>query len=96
MPAAARRGDPGVVHCSGFVISSGSPDVLINGRPAARVGDGSTTHLRPGSPCRPHTSSISSGSPNVFVNGKPIARAGDALSGCTKVAQGSPNVRVNG
>jgi len=96
MPAAARRGDPGVVHCSGYVIASGSADVFINGRPAARIGDPSTAHLRPGRPCRPHTASISSGSPNVFVNGKPIARAGDGLSGCTSIAQGSPNVRING
>lgn len=96
MPSAARRGDPGVVHCSGYVIASGSTDVFINGRPAARVGDPSTTHLKPGGPCVPHSASISAGSPNVFVNGKSLARVGDPLSGCTSVAQGSPNVTANG
>ena len=95
MPAAARRGDPGVVHCSGYVIASGSPDVFINTRAAARVGDPSTTHLVPGAPCFPHVSKIIAGSPNVFVNNLALARQGDALSACTKIAQGSPNVSVN-
>lgn len=97
MPSAARQGDPGVVHCSGYVIASGSPDVFINGRPAARVGDPSTSHLQPGSDgCTNHVSAIIGGSPNVFVNNLPLARVGDPLSACTKVAVGSPNVRANG
>lgn len=96
MPAAARQGDAGVVHCSGFNIASGSPDVFINGRPAARVGDPSTTHLRPAGPCVPHSSTIASGSPNVFVNGRALARVGDPFGGCTRVAQGSENVSANG
>jgi uncharacterized Zn-binding protein involved in type VI secretion len=96
MPAAARRGDPGVVHCSGYVIASGSPDVFINNRSAARVGDPSTTHLVPGAPCFPHVSKIAAGSPNVFVNNLPLARQGDPLTACTKIAQGSPDVFANG
>lgn len=96
MPAAARRGDPGVVHCSGYVIASGSPDVFINTRAAARVGDPSTTHLRPAAPCVAHVSTIAAGSPNVFVNNLPLARQGDPLTACTRIAQGSPNVFANG
>jgi uncharacterized Zn-binding protein involved in type VI secretion len=92
MPAVARQGDSGVAHCSGYTIAGGSPDVFINGRPAARVGDSSTVHLRPGSPCVPHTASISQGSGTVNVNGRPLARVGDALAGCTTIAQGSPTV----
>lgn len=93
MPSAARQGDPGVVHCSGYVIASGSPDVFVNGLPVARVGDPSISHL--GSGCVNHTSTIIVGSPNVFVNGRPLARVGDALSACTQIAQGSPDVKVN-
>lgn len=96
MPAAARQGDAGITHCSGYNIASGSSDVFINGRPAARVGDASTTHLRPGAVCTPHVSNIISGSPNVFVNGRPLARIGDPLAACTQIAQGSDNVFANG
>ena len=101
MPAAARKGDPGVVHCSGFVIAQGSPDVTINNQPAARVGDPSTTHLTPGGRnffgrrrCVAHGSQIASGSGSVFINGKSAARVGDPFGGCTKVAAGSPDVVI--
>jgi uncharacterized Zn-binding protein involved in type VI secretion len=93
MPAVARRGDRGVPHCSGYTIANGSNDVNINGRPAARVGDSSTGHLRPGGRnCVGHTASISRGSNTVNVNGRAIARIGDPLAGCTSVGQGSPDV----
>ena len=93
MPAVARKGDAGVVHCSGYTIATGSPDVFINGQPAARVGDTSTSHLRHGSPrCVPHVSTIAAGSSSVFVNGRPLARVGDPLTACTTIAQGSGDV----
>lgn len=95
MPAAARKGDQGIPHCSGYTIAAGSGDVFINGIAAARQGDSSTPHLRPGPgkpPCSPHSAVISRGSGTVFVNGKPLARVGDPLAGCTAVAQGSPDV----
>jgi len=50
-------------------ISSGSPNVLVNGAPAARIGSG-TTH-----PCN-----VVSGSATVLVNGVGFARLGDLLS----------------
>ena len=92
MPPAARRGDPGVKHCSGYVIAVGSPDVFIHARAAARVGDTSTTHLFPGRKCRPHVAPIARGSATVFVNGKALARQGDPWSACTQIASGSPDV----
>jgi uncharacterized Zn-binding protein involved in type VI secretion len=92
MPAAARKGDRGVTHCSGYVIAVGSENVFINNRPAARVGDTSTVHLRPGNPCRGHVAPIAQGSRTVFINGIPSARVGDPLASCTSVAQGSDNV----
>ena len=95
MPAAARKGDPGVVHCSGFIIAQGSPDVTIDNRPAARVGDPSTSHLIPSRRfCIPHTSRIASGSGSVFINGKSAARVGDPFTGCTRVARGSTTVII--
>lgn len=94
MPAVARRGDPGVTHCSAYTIATGSENVFINNRPVARVGDLSTSHLRPGSPCPSHVSSIASGSSTVFVNGRAMARVGDPLTACTRVAAGSPDVQA--
>jgi uncharacterized Zn-binding protein involved in type VI secretion len=95
MTGVARAGDSGMVHCSGYVIASGSSDVLVNGRPAARVGDSSTVHLRPvGKKCFPHVALITSGSTSVFANGRPLARIGSSLAGCTVIISGSPNVFV--
>ncbi len=93
---AARRGDKGVPHCSAFTIASGSGDVKINGKPAARDKDKSTLHTKPGKPCKPHTSKIKAKSRTVKINGRPAARLGDPLSGCTKIAQGSGDVRIGG
>lgn len=90
MPAVARKGDPGRVHCSGYTIATGSDDVYVNGRPAARVRDSSTSHQ--GSGCIPHVSTIAAGSDSVFVNNRPLAREGDRLSGCTSIAAGSGDV----
>jgi uncharacterized Zn-binding protein involved in type VI secretion len=94
MPAAARRGDAGVPHCSGYTIATASADVLINGRGAARVGDVSTPHLLPARRCPTHVAPISRGSSSVFINGRPAARVGDPLSSCTRVATGSGDVII--
>ena len=93
MPAAARKGDRGIPHCSGYTIAVGSGDVYINGMAAARQGDNATAHQLPGGQSFPtHAPPISRGSSTVFVNGKPLARIGDPLAGCTAVAQGSSDV----
>jgi uncharacterized Zn-binding protein involved in type VI secretion len=92
MRPVARLGDQGVPHCSGFSIAQGSATVFVNLKSAARLGDLSTPHLRPGKPCRPHVAPISGGSATVFVNGRPLARVGDGLAGCTFVASGSATV----
>lgn len=95
MPAAARQGDAGVPHCSGYVIASASGDVTINGRGAARVGDISAPHLRPGGKfCVVHAAPIVSGSSSVLINGRPAARVGDPLGACTRVATGSSDVVI--
>ena len=95
MPAAARQGDSGVPHCSAYTIATGSGDVLINGRGAARVGDTSTTHQKPGGRrCGTHSASISTGSSSVFINGQAAARVGDPLASCTTIASGSGDVMI--
>jgi hypothetical protein len=93
MPAAARKGDAGVPHCSPYNIASGSATVFIDGQPAARKGDSVSMHLLPSYPyCKPHAPSIGGGSRSVFVDGKPLARVGDSVSGCTSISQGSGTV----
>ncbi len=95
MPAVARQGDAGQTHCTPYNIAEGSPDVFVNNRPVARVGDSSTLHKKPGGRnCVPHVSTISQGSATVFINGKSAARVGDPLADCTAIAQGSDDVFV--
>lgn len=95
MPAAARKGDAGVPHCSPYVIATASSDVVINGRGAARQGDVSTPHLKPGGRrCGGHVAPIARGSSSVFINGRPAARVGDPLASCTVVASGSSDVII--
>ena len=62
-------------------VTEGSPDVMIGGKPAARVGDGAAS----GAP-------VVEGSPNVFINGRPAAIAG----GSSNCGGGSSNVFING
>ena len=58
------------------VITQGSPDMMIGGKPAARVGDGTAS----GSP-------VVEGSRDVFINGRPAAIAG-GRNGCGGVVVG--------
>ena len=67
------------------VITQGSPDTLVGGKPAARVGDGAAN----GAP-------VVEGSRDVFINGRPAAIAG-GRNGCGGVVVGgSSNVFING
>lgn len=67
---AARAGDAAGCPGAGSTIVQGSPDVFINGKPAAVQGDKTG-----------RGGSIVSGASGVFINGKPMARVGDA-AGC--------------
>lgn len=84
MAAAARVGDP---DSGGDKIANGSPDVFINGKPVARVGD-KDTH-------KPPETKIE-GSSSVFVNGKPVVRVGDKDTHQPPhvITSGSPDVFV--
>lgn len=99
MASAARIGDSILPHdCwSGGVISSGSGDVLINGKPAARIGDSGTPHTWTCPDSKPpHGVVISSGSGSVLINGKPAARIGDGTACGSSISAGSGNVLIGG
>jgi uncharacterized Zn-binding protein involved in type VI secretion len=67
------------------VVTQGSPDTIIGGKPAARVGDGTAS----GAP-------VVEGSRDVFINGRPAAIAG-GRNGCGGVVVGgASNVFING
>lgn len=90
---AAKIGDIGTDH-DGFPptpIIEGSPDVFIDGMPAARVGDALAPHDKPNNP--PHPRKIAAGSSTVLVNGKPLAITGGAVD-CGGVIIGSGTVIV--
>ncbi len=72
-------------HVGGPVIS-GSPNVFINGLPAARVGDPLT--------CVGPPDLIAKGSTGVFINGLPAARMGDLTAHGGVIIGGSPNVII--
>lgn len=70
MPSPLRMGD--ALSC-GDHPSSGSPDVIVNGIPAARTGDETTGH-----DCFPRSVMVG-GSATVFINGQPACLS-DGLS----------------
>lgn len=99
MPSASTIGDAILPHgCwSGGTITGGSGDVLVNGKPVARVGDPGSPHswICP-KPPPPHPVSISGGSGSVLVNGMPVARVGDPTSCGTTISSGSGDVLIGG
>lgn len=73
-------------------IRSGSHNVYINGRPAARA------HLD-NAECADHPGTLKAlaqGSSSVYINGKPAARVGDRTICDAKISAGSPNVTIGG
>lgn len=63
-------------------ITSGSPNVFFEGKPAARVTDTAACTKHPGTP----PSAIIEGSETIFINSLPMARIGHKLS-CDAVVQ---------
>lgn len=90
---AATIGDIGTAH-GGFPptpIITGSQDIIIDYKPAARVGDSLTPHTKPKS--SPHARTITTGSSTVFFNGKAAAITGSKVS-CGGIIIGSSSVIV--
>lgn len=74
-----------VPHVGGPIVV-GSPDVIIGGMPAARVGDMAV--------CVGPPDTIASGSSGVFINNKPAARMGDSTAHGGKIVTGFPTVLI--
>ena len=72
------------------VIISGSPDVFINGKPAAMAMGSAVKCSDDGS------QQMAEGSSRVFINGLPAARIGDRTTCDAKVMTGSDNVIIGG
>jgi uncharacterized Zn-binding protein involved in type VI secretion len=106
MPAQARLADTGKCNadahgcpaCPHPTIGpavAGSPDVLVNSRPALRIDD-------PGihaACCGPNKWNVSAGSGTVFINSKKAARKGDQTKHCGGVGSltsGSSDVITGG
>lgn len=89
------HGSPCCAHtCVGPAIN-GSPDVLVNGQPALRVGD---PGVHAGC-CGPNTWVAAKGSGTVYINNLPAHRLGDLTTHCGgpgSLIVGSQNVDVGG
>ncbi len=94
MRKAVKLGDIGTEH-DGFPptkVIAGSPDVFIDGKPAARVGDPLEPHDKPKNP--KHARAIATGSSTVFINGKPAALTGGRVD-CGGVTIGTGTVNID-
>lgn len=90
-------GDACFPHCGiiPHIIITGAPDVVVNGKPMAAVGDVCTPHNTPKALCKGlHIAPIITGSPSVIVGGRPAATLGSYLLFCTFVITGSPDVVI--
>ncbi len=97
MPPAARITDmhtcpmvnPGPVpHVGGPILPPGESTVLIEGLPAARVGDMAT--------CTGPPDTIAMGSATVLIGGMPAARVGDLTAHGGTIVMGSGTVMIGG
>lgn len=97
MPPAARVGDMhtcpmvnpgGAPHVGGPVLPPGSSTVLIEGLPAARVGDLLI--------CAGPPDTIVAGSSTVLIGGMPAARLGDSTAHGGAIVLGSATVIIGG
>ena len=98
MPAAARVGDTIATGHGCDTVSTiagpGNPRVMIEGQPAATVGDLSDPHTYGVPPfCISHTMPITTGCPKVWVGGKHIAMFGSQIDSGT-VTGGASRVSV--
>jgi len=75
-----------IPHVGGPIAFQGAPTVLINGLPAARVGDVAI--------CVGPPDVIVAGSPTCLIAGMPAARMGDSTAHGGSIVAGSPNVMI--
>lgn len=79
-------GTPPIPHVGGPVTGPGAPNVLINSKPAAVMGDMAT--------CVGPPDTIVMGNPSVLVNSVPIACVGDMTAHGGSITVGEPNVMI--
>ncbi len=93
MVPADAHGCPACPHtCVGPAVA-GSPDVMVNDKPALRIGDPGVHSAC----CGPNTWVAQTGAPAVYINGRKAHRLGDVDAHCGgsgKMIEGSPNVIV--
>jgi len=77
-----------VPHVGGPVMPPGCPTVMIQGMPAARLGDMAT--------CAGPPDTIVMGSSTVIIGGMPAARQGDATAHGGSIVLGAPTVMIGG
>lgn len=73
-------------HIGGPIIGPGAPNILINSKPAALMGDMCT--------CMGPPDIIAQGAANVFFNGVPVACQGDLTAHGGVITSGEPNVII--
>jgi len=83
-PFAALAGDS-AKPCPAGTVTSGSNDVMVEGKQAARAGDSAGC-----------AGTVIEGSPDVFINGKPAAVQGDKTGCGGTITSGATGVFVNG
>jgi uncharacterized Zn-binding protein involved in type VI secretion len=97
MAAAAKVGDLGTPFVTVPIFITGSPDVFIDGRPAARKDDITASfQKKQGQKVIVLTSTIlsPSGDSTVFINGKPVAQIGTPMTNGAKIITGSESVFI--
>ncbi len=76
-----------VPHVGGPVIGPGAPNVLINGKPAALMGDSCT--------CVGAPDTIIQGEAAVLINGTPVATLGSMTAHGGSITVGDPTVTIS-
>lgn len=76
-----------VPHVGGPLTGPGAPNVLINGKPVAVMGDMCT--------CAGPPDTIVQGNPSVLINGVPVACAGDMTAHGGTITIGEANVLIS-
>jgi uncharacterized Zn-binding protein involved in type VI secretion len=92
MPPAARVADQ--TSHPGVIAGPGVPTVLLEGMPAAVVGDLHACSFPPPPPHPP--TPIALGSATVLIGGRPAARVGDAVGCGATIVRGAATVMVGG
>jgi uncharacterized Zn-binding protein involved in type VI secretion len=81
-------GSPPVPHVGGPINGPGCATVLIDGRPAAVMGDGCS--------CTGAVDMITSGAATVYIGGRPAASLGDNTMHGGQIVIGSQSVLIGG